>query len=806
MRNLLQDLRYGARTLVKNPGFTLVAVLSLGLGIGAVSSVYSMLSAVIFHPVPYSDADEIYLIKNVHTEGGNTHSVSYPLFRDWEERSDGFEYMTVYSGGSYNLTGPQGPEQVHAGYITSSFFPLVQVQPILGRSFLPEEDQIGDTRVVMISEQLWTNRYDARESLIGEGVTLDGESYTVVGIIPASFKFLEVGPADIWVPAADRPWAASRGNGWLRCIGRLNDRVSAEQADASLNAVMAGLRDEHPEDYSKRAVAMEPYGQDNVEDLRVTFYILFGCVGFVLLIACVNVANLLLARVSGRQKEVTIRVALGASRGRLIRQLLTESMLLATLGGITGIFLSLWGMDFITSLLPVEMASFYVDYFEFGMNTEVLVMTMAIALSTGVIFGIVPAIQASKTDLNQNLKEGGGGGGKRHRLLGALVVSEITLALVLLISASLMMQSFQNVQNVDPGFDTDNLLTVSIGLPEKFYTDNDAINRFYTQVEERIAALGSVESVGSSGLLPFTDSNSTNTITIEGLPERAAGDYDYGSIRSVTPDYPQTMGFSLVKGRFLTAQDDNSDVPAVLVNEAMAAKYWPGEDAVGKRFRIGGPQSDEPWMTVVGVLGNVRYSGFTEDYLAEFFVPHAVRPWRFMNVVARTKANPEALASTIRQIVLDIDPNQPLANVETMDSYIAQSVWGNRFNSVLFGVLAAVALILASIGIYGVINYSVSQRTHEIGIRMALGAESGNVLGLIVRQGAKLACIGIFIGIPLAYGLTKLMASILYGVDPGDPITFAVTCIILGGVAILASYVPARKAAKVDPMVALRYE
>jgi len=810
MISFLEDIRYGLRTFLKNPGFTAVAVLSLALGIGAVTSVYSMVSSVLIHPTPFEDSATIVQIENINlTTREDGWSVAYPQLQDWKERNTVFEQLSGFSSSGYNLTGEKGPEFVDVGMITSDFFPLLRVQPILGRNLNPDEDVIGNTNVVMLGEKLWEARYDRDESMVGNAITLNGEPYTVVGIIPEDFRFLEMGQVDLFAPAAGREYASTRGSHWLRCIGRLKDDVSFEKAEAEMNAVVRGMEKEFPEHYTDRGVAIKSYGSDSTEDLRVAFLILFGCVGFVLLIACVNVANLLLAKVAGRQKEVTIRIALGAGRGRLIRQLLTESMVLALLGGALGILFSLWGIDFIIALLPPGDAMFYVEYFEFGMNAEVLSVTLAIALMTGIIFGLVPALQASNPDLNQSLKEGGaaGSGKKRHRLLGTLVVAEIALALILLISAGLMMQSFQNVRKVDPGFDTSNLLVVSLGLSEKEYDTDEKQALFYKQLEERLAAIGNVQSVGASGLLPLTNSNSTTSIFIEGQPEPEPGKYNHAGIRAVTPNYAQTMGFSLLEGRYMTAQDNDKNNRNALINASMAERYWPDENAVGKRFRLSQKEDEDPnWITIVGILGNVRYSGLTEGYQPEFFLNHEVNTWRYMNMVLRTEGDPTALANAARLAVRDLDPNQPVYDIDTMESYISESIWMNRFTTILFGVLAVMALTLSIIGVYGVINYSVSQRTHEIGIRMALGAQVTDVQGLIVRQGLKLATIGVLLGLPCAYGLGKLMASLLFGVSTGDPFTFAAVSLILVFIAIMASFIPARKATKVNPVVALRYE
>ena len=794
MSSFVQDLKYAVRTLIGNPGFTLVAVLSLAIGIGAVSSVYSMISATLLHPVPYEDSERLVAITDYHIPSSGTHSVSYPGFLDYQEQGKSFEGISVISSGSYNLTGPEGPERAQAGYITSSFFPTLREDLIAGRNFYPEEDELGKSNVVLLSQKLWKSRYNESPDVVGEAITLDGESFTVVGVVNPAFKFLEVGDADIWVPAAARKWAESRGNGWLRCFGRLKPGVSYDEAQAE-------MREIYPEHYSEHEIRIRRYGEENMEDLRVAFLILLGGVGFVFLIACVNVANLLLARVAGRTKDITIRMAVGADRRRLLQQLLTESVVLASLGGGLGIVFSMWGINFIHSLLPEEMGNFYIEYFGFSMNIEVLLVTMAIALCTGVLFGILPATQASKTDLNQALKEGGaaGSGSKRNRLLSSLVVGEVALAIVLLISAGLMMQSFTNLQKVDPGFNPDNLMTIELSLPEASYESPEQVSSFYERLEERIQGLGTVSSVGASGLLPFNNSNSTTTVSIEGQPEPEPGHYNFASIRPITPGYPEAMQNPLLKGRNLTAQDFNREAPVSLINESFAERYWPGENSVGKRFRRGGPKSEEPWLTVVGLLGNMRHGGFEEDNIPEFFLAHKETSWSNMTIVARTTGAPEAIVPQVRELVAEIDPNLPFVAVNSMHALIKETMWMNEFNTTLFGMLAIIS-------VYGVINYSVTQRTHEIGIRMALGAQMSDVRMLVVRSGLKLAFMGILLGLPIAFGLTRLMASMLHGISPSDPLTFGGIALIAILIALAASYIPARKATKVDPMIALRYE
>lgn len=788
--------------------FTVVAVFSLALGIGAVTSVYTIISAIMIHTVPYDDPERIVSVRNTHLRNEGWSSVSYPQFLDWQEQSDVFEQLSVVSDGSLDLSGPEGPQWVSCGYVTSSFLPLLRYQPVLGRNFRAEEDEVGNGNVVILGHDIWVNRFGGRDSIVGDGILLNEESYTVVGVMGPDFRFLEA-DAELWVPVSSRDSASNRGSHWLEAIGRLKDDVSYAHAQAQMLEIARGLAEEYPKQYTDRGVEIHSFGQEVTDDVQAPFTILLGCVIFVLLISCVNVASLLLARVAARQREVTVRVALGATRGRLVRQLLTESALLAMLGGAVGLLFSIWGIDFIVSLMPDDESQFYVDYFGIGLNAEVITLALIVTLGTTFLFGLVPALRASNPDLNQALKEGGasaGTGKHRHRLLQSLVVSEVVLALILLVSAGLMARSFQQLSQVDPGIETENLLTVSLNASDKSYPEGEQKAAFFRQLEERVAGLGGVERVGSTAILPLSGSNSNRTIAIEGRPDPGPGRYDYADIRVITPTYPETIGVPLLRGRGFTDFDNNPATPVTLVNASMAERFWPGEDAVGKRFKLGLPDSDVPWMEVVGVLGNVRHRDFSEEPLPAFFMPHAQERWPQMILVIRTKSDPAVLTSSIRSIVSEIDPNMPLRKVITMEDIVHRVLWGARFVASLFTALAVVALLLAVVGIYGVINYSVSQRTHEIGVRMALGAQAADVRRLIVLQGFKLGILGVLIGLPLSLALARVMKSLLYGVSTSDPMTFAVVSVLLLAVVVAASYLPARRATQVNPAIALRYD
>ncbi|MBI2426134.1 MAG: ABC transporter permease [Candidatus Hydrogenedentes bacterium] len=812
MNAFLQDLRFGLRTLFKRPGFVLVAALSLGLGIGSVATVYSMVDQVVWNPLPFDEPDRITSVMIKHESREEiSESVSYPLFLDLQKRNEVFEFISAFSSTAYNLIGPDGPERVRSAAVTSSFFPLVRVAPILGRTFTPDEDEMGGPRVAILTETLWERLYQRRPAVIGESLTLDGQPFTIVGVMPKDFLFLETGEVDLWVPVSKQgEWTADRGSSWLRLIARLKPGASTEQADANLASISRALEEEFPVEEAKRTAQTRPFGEVRNSGLGSQFVILFGCVGFVLLIACVNVANLLLARVSSRQKEITIRIAMGASRLRLVRQLLTESLVLAVLGGVAGILISLWGIDFIISLLPAEEADFYVKYFAFGIDRKVIGFTMIVALGSAFLFGLVPAIQASRPDINECLKEGGGAGAgiRRNRLLSALVVAEVSLALILLVAAGLMIKSFLHLQGLDPGINPANLLETELHLPRTnaMPGEEEEKSPFYGQLYERLTALGGVEHVAMTSVLPYEGSDTTTSVSIEGLPDPPPGEFYAAGYRVITPGYFETMQTPVKQGREFTLQDAEGVTPVCIINEKMAEKYWPGESALGKRLRRGMRNSKGAWIEVVGVVGNVYHRGMGNPHLPEMYFPLEQNVARSMTVVARTQGDPFAFVPTLRRVVAEIDPNMAFAPPETMEKLINISLWERRFITVLFSVLAACALTLSTIGVYGVINYSVSQRTHEIGIRMALGAQAADVRRLVVRKGLRLALIGVVIGLPLAVGLSFVLSSMLYGVSQYDPVTFTGVAILLLFVAGIASYLPARKATRVDPMIALRYE
>ena len=807
MEILWQDVRFGVRMLVKSPTFTIVAVLALALGIGANSAIFSVVNTILLRPLPYPDPDSLVMVWEDRTKAGYPRDTPSPAnFISWKEQSQTLLGMSAYTNLSVSLTGVGEPERIEGQRVSASLFPLLGVEPLMGRAFLPEEDQPGGNRVAIMSHGLWQRRFGSDPNIVGKALMLNGESRTIVGVMPANFEF----PArenDIWVPIAFPPdEAARRGAHFLRVIARTKPGVSVEQAQAEMNTIAAGLQQQFPQTNTAVGAALIPLHEQLVGDIRPALLILLGAVGFVLLIACVNVANLLLARASARQKEIAVRIALGAGRLRLVRQFLTESILLSALGGAFGLLLAVWSIKLLTAFIPANISQAK----SVSIDAGVLLFTVGISLLTGLIFGLAPALQASRFNLNDTLKEGGRdatSGGRGGRVRNLLVVTEIALALVLLIGAGLLINSFWQLRNVDPGFQTDNLLTMKVVLPPLKYPDTARRAAFYDELTQRVQALPGVRAASVTTNLPLTNRGNGMGFTVEGRPELAPGQSNSAVVRVVSPNYFQTMGIKLLGGREFTDQD-TADAPVVLVvGETMAKRFWPGEDPVGKRIKFGSFNSTADWLSIAGVVKDVKHFELnTNDreqiYLsyrqAGFFEPR--------DLAVRTEVDPLSLAASVRNAVWGIDKDQPVSNIRTMEEIVSESVARQRFNTLLLGIFAVVALVLASIGIYGVMSYSVTQRTHEIGIRMALGAQALDELKLTVGQGLKLVLLGLFIGLAAAFGLTRVMSSLLFGVSPTDPITFIVIPLVLFAAAMLASYIPARRAARVDPLIALRNE
>ncbi|HVF43315.1 MAG TPA: ABC transporter permease [Pyrinomonadaceae bacterium] len=819
METLFQDVRFALRTLWTNRGFALVAVAALALGVGANSAIFSVVNAVVLRPLPYKDPERLVALwVGLNQKGFEELEVSAPEFTDFRTRSSSFERVAAYSAGGFNMTGAGEPERIQGLNATADLFPALGVAPLKGRAFTEEEDRPGGDGVVVISHSLWRRRFGGDANVIGKSVTLDGQTCTVVGVMPASFHFPD-NDTDIWKPMAfdaEMLGPNNRGSHFLSVVGRLKEGVGVEGASAEVAALARTVGGENATTYPRGLTAtLRPLQEEVVgESVRRPLFVMLGAVGLVLLIACANVANLLLARAASRRKEVAVRTALGASRARIVRQLLTESLLLSLAGGACGLVLALWGVDLLVALAPAGTPRVE----EVGLDARVVGFTFAVSLFTGVVFGLAPALHASKVDLNESLKEGSRGsteGPKRGRLRGALVVAEFAIALVLLAGAGLLLKSFARVQEESPGFDASNVLTMRVVLPEAKYRGYEEHRAFYSNLFARLRRLPGVEAVGANNLLPFNGSVGSRTFLIEGRPVPPGQPKPEEQLRFVTPGYFEAMRVPLLRGRDFGERDINGEPRVAVVSRSMAERHWPGEDALGKHIAYSGiKQGDKPdWIEIVGVVGDVKHRGLDIDSRPEIYVPvnqplFASRPVPPLSlyVAMRTKGDPASLAPAARREVLAVDPEQPVANMKTMRQRIDESVAPRRFNMALLGLFACVAVALAAVGIYGVMSYAVARRTHEIGVRVALGAQGRDVLRLVLSQGMWLAVAGVGAGLAIAYGATRVMSSLLYGVSATDTLTFALVSLLLTAAALLACLIPAWRATKVDPMEALRYE
>ena len=822
METLRQDIRFGLRTLLKRPGFTLVAVLTLALGIGANSAIFSVVNAVVLRPLPYGAPDRLVALwGNLNQKGFEELELSAPEYADFRRAgAHVFEDVAAYSQGGFNLTGAGEPERIQGVYATASLFPTLGVAPLRGRAYTEEEDRPGSDDVAVISHSLWQRRFGADPSVVGKSVTLDGRPTTIVGVMPAGFRFPD-NDTDVWKPAAfsaDLLSPNNRGSHFLNAVARLKPGFTAERASEEAAALARAQGQENANNYPRGfGASVRPLQEEVIgTNVRTSLFVMLGAVGLVLLIACANVANLLLARAASRRKEVAVRTALGAGRARIMRQLLTESVLLSLAGGAAGLMLALWGVDLLVTLAPEGTPRLG----EVGLDARVVAFTFGVSLLTGVVFGLAPALHSSKVDLNESLKEGGRGGAEgagRGRLRGLLVVGEFALALVLLASAGLLVKSFARVLEESPGFESRGVLTMRVVLSQSKYGSYDQHRGFYSNLFERLRRLPGVEAVGANNMVPLSGSGGSRTFLIEGRPVPEGQPKPEEQLRFVTPGYFEAMRVPLLRGRDFTERDVAGQTRVAVVSRSTAERHWPGEEAVGKRIAYAGigrghDQTPE-WIEVVGVVGDVKHRGLDLESKPEIYVPvyqplFSSRPTPPLSlyVAVRTKGDPAALAAAVRREVAAVDPEQPLANVRTMGERLAESVAQRRFNMTLLGVFACVALLLAAVGVYGVMAYAVARRTHEIGVRVALGAQRGDVVRLVVRQGMWLALAGVAVGVAGAYAATRLMTGLLYGVSPTDPLTFVGVSALLTAAALLACLIPARRATKVDPMIALRYE
>jgi predicted permease len=806
LETFLQDVRYGLRQLRRNQGFTAIAVFTLALGIGATTAIFSMVNGVLLRPLPYRQPGTLVSVQDEGHRIGNP--VSYPDFFDWQRQNHVFTGIASYHPAEFILTGAGEPLHIQAMTASAGLFGLLEVRPQLGRGFEPQDDQRG-SNVVVLSHVLWSQHFGSDRSIVGRSIVLDNKSFTVIGVTPTGFEFPPIGRVDLWTSVAvDREAQSNimtgRGYHSLGVIARLKPGISLVTARTDMDLVARRLASQYPETNAEEtSVRLMPELDRVVGSVRAPLLIVLGVVVGVLLIACVNVANLLLARNTTRQKEIALRAALGASRWRVFRQLLNEGLLLSMLGGSLGILFSGWGTQLLLRLAPEDLPRIS----HVGMDWRVLLFAIALSLATGLLFSSVPAGKASKTDLSESIKAASQAPLQRASqgtIRSALVAVETALALLLLIGAGLLISSYLRLVHVDPGFDPRDLLTFGLDLPSPPYTDAEAM-AFVNQLLPRLRAVPGVQSSATDWALPFSGDNPSTGMEFEGRTF-APGHTPGARIDAVTPDYFRTMGIPLLRGRGFTNHDRANTLPVVLINNAFARRFYPNEDPIGRRIRPSyTTTSTFPWRTVVGVVGNAKLGGLAEKFQPELYMPYAQVPI-FNVVIVKTQGKPLRLAPAARTVVASLDKNVPVYGIEPMEDYLASSEARNRFSTLLLGLFGVVALAMAAAGIYGVVSYSVSQRTHEIGIRMALGAQKSDVLRLVVGQGMSPSLIGLGIGIAGAFGLTRSLSSMLYEVKPTDPTTFTAVSLILIGVALLASYIPARRATKVDPMVALRYE
>jgi predicted permease len=813
METLFQDIRYGLRMLRKSPGFTVVALLTLALGIGANTAIFSVVYGVLLRPLPYQNPAGLIVLHETTPKVG-TVGVSYPNFQDWRAQSHMFSKLAAVESVAFNLAGvdPAGadqPENISGAGVSSDFLSMLGVRPVLGRNFDASQDQAGTAPVVLLSYPLWQSHFGGARNVLGRTVALDGRSFTIIGVLPPDFRWIE--KTDVLEPIglrANDPDFNERGDrGNMVVLGRLTPGVSFAQASAEMEGIAARLEKAYPFSNDQFGVALQPVREVFVSDLRPSVLVLFGAAVFVLLIACANVANLFLMRGAGRTKEIALRIAVGASRSRIIHQILVESFVLAFLGGLLSLGLAFAGIRGMIRLIPTDMLAGA----NVSLNGPVLLFACGVVVLCTFIFGLAPATHSTKPDVQSELKESGramSSSAGQGRLRGALAVAEISLALVLLVGAGLMMKSLYRLLSVDPGFRTDRVLTMNMSLRTAQYAKDPAILNFWQRVLASVRELPGVEAAALGTDVPLTDNHSRSDITLEGMALPKPGNYPHPDGHSVSPEYASTLGIPLQRGREFTDADTENAPLVAMINSAVARQFFAHQDPIGKRFMFGHPSAKRApkWITIVGVAGDTRLYGLANPARLEVYLPFRQDASSHMTLIVKSGIEPPAMTSAIRSAIASIDKDQPISDIATMNQLVNNSVSTRRITLILLGVFGALALLLGAIGIYGVLAYSVAQRTHEIGIRMALGARRGDVVRMVLAQGAKIAGAGVLIGIIASFGLTRLMTNLLFSVSPADPATFAAVAIVLVLVALLASYIPARRTLRVDPMIALRHE
>jgi putative ABC transport system permease protein len=807
MTALFQDVRYSLRMMAKNPGFTFFVVAVLALGIAANSAIFSIADAVLVRPLPYRQADRLVMVWEDASSYGFPRDTPAPgNFADWKARNQVFEDMAASAfRGSFNLTGDGNPEEIPGDLVTANLFSVLGARPALGRGFIASDDVPGAPRVVILSQGLFLRRFGGDPQIIGKQLWLNYEKYDVVGVMPRGFQFPDRDP-QLWAPVQfTTAQLANHGNHHLQVVARLKPGVSLKVANADMAAIAKQLEQEHPSENAKVGAYAVPLREELTGKTRPALLVLQGAVCFVLLIACANVANMLLARASGRRREIAMRLTLGANRWRVARQLLTESLLLAALAGAAGLLLSTFATQLLVSLIPEGIAPMNGS----GVNSHVLVVTLIISVAAGILFGILPALRVSRLDLVTSLNQGGRSGiGTGRRLRDALVVSEVALAIVLLAGAALMLRSFEKLLHLDPGFRADHLLVVRTPLPRQKYQAFALRAAFYSDVLARVARLPAVTAAGYTTWVPLTNYGGATGITVEGRPRPAPGQIPIPNCRIISDDYIRALGMKLVDGRALDQRDGTAAPPVALINQTMARNLWPGENAVGRRFKQGGFEEASPWITIVGIVGDVHQAGLDSPSRPEMYLPYLQQDFGFEPeyLVVRTPGDPMLIADAVRRQVWAVDKEQPVAGAMPLEELVDDTLAPRKTQAGLLGGFAVLALLLAALGIYAVLSFTVTQRTQEFGVRMALGAQPDDVLHMVLSQGVRLFTLGASIGLAAAFALSRTLEHLLYGVSATDPISFGLVTLLLAGVTLLACYFPARRAMRVDPMIALRYE
>lgn len=801
MDTLLQDIRYAARSLRRSPGFTIVAVLTLALGIGANAAIFSVVNGVLLRPLAYANPDRLVIVWG-HNENIGNEAASLPDFKDWRDRNTVFESMAAVAHTSFDVTGDGEPERINAELATANFFHVLGVTPALGRAFNADEETSGRDRVVVLSHGFWERRFGASPDIVGHTITLSGLPFTVVGVAPTGFRFDNA--SDLWAPLRTDTTRGRRAD-FLSVVARLKPGTTIEQAQAQMTTIGRALEAEYPATNTGWRPELVSLKEQLVGDIRPALLVFMGAVGLVLLIACANVANLMLMRAAAREREMAIRSALGAGSRRIVRQLLTESVLVSLLGGALGLMLAIWATSALRAIegAPIPRLG------ESDVDGWVVAFTLVISLVTGLIFGLAPALRLIHGKLRDSLREGArdsSAGIGVHQLRGTLVLAEVALALVLLVAAGLLIRSFDKLSQVNPGFDSHSVISARLVLPRVRYAEEARQLAFYDQVVQNVRAMPGVRSVALTSDAPLNGGGDYLSFGIAGRPPASVGTVQDAEVLVTSPEYFGTLRIPLRSGRIFTAQDDARATNVAVINTAMAQRYWPGGDPIGARVTLGDPADSSSWMTIVGVVGDVRQNALNDEPYPQLFLPLAQAPQRAMLLIARTSGSPTALSGPIRQAVSTIDPDLPVSDIRTLDERLELSVSQPRVSMVLVGIFAMLALVLAAVGIYGVLSYTVTQRTRELGIRMALGAEPSSVMRLVVGQAMVPALIGVLIGLAGAWGATRLMSTLLFGVSATDPVTFSAVALFLLAVALLASWVPARRATRVDPLIALRTE